>query len=289
MLTLVFKDNKFGFIQEFVNIHSGPVIDVAFSRYFVSTGSPKDFFVQMIGAEELGDTSFIMSLTNRLEFLIPKLKSDYDSWNVKSIPLPQTTFTTFEITSDSSTAILASQNVPGLVKLSIANPSVFTTVMPDKKVSSILSCTKNFLLATEGDRSLCLTLPDLSEINKIKAPPLRVDKKNNWANLKHFNSEDVILWMKESGVVQQVNSDNLSVQTLPPLEIQDAHVLIACASSNSMGIAAMYLKHTVDEKEDRLIVVKHFETVISSKLTSVVPNSSLRFISAIRELYRADC
>lgn len=274
VLTYVFKENKLYLMQEFINIHSGPVIDTIFSRFYVSTASHKDHYIQMIGAEEYGDKNFTMSLKNRLEFLVPKLKADYDCWTIKTILLPNSNFTTFEISSDHNSALLGSSSIPGLVKVNLSNPSSFSTVIPDKKISSIFSTSKNYVVATEEDRSLHLLLADFSQISTIKGVPLKVDTKGILINLKHYNSEDVILWMKESLNIIQVTSDNLMVQTLPPLEILESHVLVSCAASNSMGVVAMYLKNPLNKKEDSLVTIKNFDAVQIAKVCNILPSGN---------------
>jgi hypothetical protein len=273
VVTLVFKENKFNLMQEFINIHSGPVIDTVFSKFYVSTASHKDHFVQMLGAEELSDNAYTMSLKNRLEFLVPKLKADYDCWTIKTIPLPSSNFTTFEVSFDHSNAFLGSSHSPGVVKVNLSNPSSTSTLLADKKISSIFSAGKNFVIANDDDRQLQLLLGDFSEISSIKGVPLKVDTKGTWANLKHYNSDDVTIWMKESLNMIQVMSDSLAVQTLPPLEISESHVLVSCAASNSMSVIGMYLRNVNNPKEDVIITVKNFETVQMSKVTMLLPNS----------------
>jgi hypothetical protein len=270
--TFAFRENKFSLMQEFINIHSGPVIDTIYSKFFVSTAAHKDHFIQMIGVEQYGDKNFSTSLKNRLEFLIPKLKADYDCWSVKSYPLPNSNFTTLEISADLSTAILGSSKTPGLVKMSIGNPASTSTVLPQKKVNSIFSTGKNFLISTEDERALYLLLPDLSEINSIPGSPLKPESKDIICNLKHYNSEDVVLWMKETLTVIQVTSDSLSVQTLPPLEIAESHVLVSCAASNSLAVTAMYLRNPATSNEDVLVTIKNFEVVQMCKTSSILPN-----------------
>lgn len=275
VVTVVFKENKFSLMQEFINIHSGPVIDTIFSKFYLTTASHKDHFIQMLGAEELSDNNLSMNLKNRLEFIVPKLKSDYDCWSIKSIPLPSTNFTTFEVSSDHSTAYLGSFHTPGLMKLNLSNPSSTSTILPDKKVSSIFSTGKNFVIANEEDRQIQLLLGDFSEISSIKGAPLKVQSKGTWANLKHFNADDVTVWMKENMNLIQVTSDNLAIQNLPPLEILDSHVLVSCAASNSMSVIGMYLRNLSNPKEDVIISIKNFETVHLSKVTMLLPNSRI--------------
>lgn len=272
----IVKDGKFSLIREFINLHAGLVNDIIFTKYYIATVGRKDSYVQMIGAEEYGPNNTTTNQKNRLEFLVPKLRADYDSWFIKTIPLPSTGFTTFEISSDGNSAILASVSTPGIVKLNLSNPTSIVNALPSKIVSS-LSCTGKdyYVVAFEDDHSLRLLLSDFSEISSINGLPPKSSSKGVWANLKHFNSDDVVLWMKDTQQVIHVNSDSLTVQTLPPLNLKDSHLLLSSGFSNNMGIMGMYLRCKGHPNEDLIVVVKNFEIVLLQEVCSLLPSCKI--------------
>lgn len=274
VVVLTLKDNKLAQLGEYVNIHSGPVLDCCFTLNNLTTVSIKDNFIQMIGVEQYTDQSVPSTMRNHLEFLIPKLKAEYDSWSTRTIPLPSNKFKHFEILDDSKEILLVDPSSPGITKVPIENPSQTSVVMKDQQPTYIFSSGKNILVIFDKERKVKLFSSELLELNSYSGIPLK-NNSDMLYSLKHANSESQIMWMKSKGHIVVLNSEELTSQEIPPLALNESHLLIGCAISNNGTHHAMIIKNLSKEPDDLLVCIDDLEQSISAKKSVIFPNCKL--------------
>jgi hypothetical protein len=273
VIILTFKDNIFTTLGEFINIHSGPVVDLCFSQYYVYSASLKDQFIQAIGTEQYNDKSVSRIVKNHLEHLIPKIKSEYDSWISKTIPLPHNKFNNFELTENKTLLFLLDSRAPGITAVNLKNPSEVVSYMQDRCPSKVTSCGKNLLLTFDQERSICLMSSDMLELNIIRGTPIKaLHKKDVQYSIKHCNSDDSLVWMQGPGHVVSVASDSLTTSELPPLALSEDQYIAGSAVSNNGSHIAMIVKTTNKEGDEQLIVIEDMESVFIVKRNTILQN-----------------
>jgi hypothetical protein len=274
VVVLIFKDNKFTQLGEYINIHAGPVLDSCFTLNNLSTVSTKDNFIQMIGVEQYADKTVPLINRNQLEYMVPKLKSEYDSWSTRTIELPSKKFRSFEILDVTREAILVDPTSSGVTKVSLDKSSKVSVLLKDQNPSYVFSSGMNILIMFDKERDIKIYSSELLELNSYAGIPLKKNFDVPYS-LKHANSESTIMWMKSKGHIVVISSNELTSQEIPPLALNESHVLIGCAASYNGAHHAMIIKNMAKEPEDLLVVIDDLEQTISAKKSVIFPNCKI--------------
>lgn len=230
------KGTKLQKIVDYVNIQSGPIIDISLSMKWIVTGCLKDDFVQVVGVAEENESQMKdLERKSKLVHLFPKLRGDYDSYTVAKIPLKGFGLVgkRFAVSNDEKHLFVVLAK--GAVKINLQNPEERSNYLEGIDLCDIMSIDKYLVLQYEKENVVSLVTEDFIEVKRLQGEQLFVHPGLPRYN-KHSNSENCYLWMKSAGAVEKIRCSDLDSAPVPGLKVPENLSQVCSAVSSNQNI-----------------------------------------------------